>query len=217
MTNVCSSCGSYRADKIVDVDAEIVVCPECGHRQRLRFLPLMLVGGPSGAGKSTILFELVSRDLPVVLLDADTIWSPHFDDPDSNYREFFETWLRIAKNIHQSGRSCVLFGSGAVVPRNIIPCIEARYFSRIHYLALIAEEDALRTRLLSRPAWRHTADEDFLSAQIEFARWLRTGAEAAEHDIRPVDTTHEPATESAGRVADWISEVLQLDHRSPAT
>ena len=210
MTNVCPACGAYRADKIVDAETETVACPECGGRQPLRLLPLMLVGGPSGAGKSAVLRELVSRNLPVVLLDADALWSPHFDDPGSNYREFFDTWLRIAKNIHQSGRPCVLFGGGAAVPHNITQCVEARYFSRLHYLALIADDEILRARLRARPAWRQTSDEQFARAQIEVAAWLRTSEEATQHAVTLVDTTHEPVAASAARVAEWVLTIFQL-------
>ncbi len=211
MTNVCPACGAYRADKIVDPQTETIACPECGHRRCLRFLPLLLVGGPSGAGKSAVLLELVTRSLPVVLLDADTIWSPRFDDPGSNYREFFETWLRIARNINQSGRPCVLFGAGAAVPHNIIPCVEARYFARFHYLALVAEDEVLRQRLHARSSWRGSSVDDNVTAQTQFAHWLKSSEESAQHGIVLVDTTDESVTASAGRVAAWISGVLGLE------
>ena len=32
-----------------------------------------------------------------------------FDRPDTQYRDFFETWLRVALNIAQAGRPVVLF------------------------------------------------------------------------------------------------------------
>lgn len=81
-------------------------------------------------------------------------WRSEFDTPDTQYGDFFETWLRICKNISQSGRPVTLFGAGAGVPENIETCVERRYFTEVHYLALVCSDDVLQDRLLTRPAWR---------------------------------------------------------------
>ncbi|MBN1922962.1 MAG: hypothetical protein JW892_17070 [Anaerolineae bacterium] len=58
MFNTCPKCGAYRADKIIDPDRAIAICPECGHRHPFLRLPLLIVSGASGAGKSTISLTL---------------------------------------------------------------------------------------------------------------------------------------------------------------
>jgi hypothetical protein len=129
MLNVCFQCGIYRADKIIDPAGPYAICPECGFKHPFLQLPLLIVSGASGVGKSTVCRQLLSRVSQVVLLDSDIIWRSEFNTPETKYRDFFETWLRLSKNIAQSGRPVGLFGAGAGVPGNIENCIERRYFS----------------------------------------------------------------------------------------
>ncbi len=121
MINVCSKCGAYRADKVVDSSRSVAVCPECAHIHPFRFTPLFLVGGASGAGKSALVEPLIRRQPPVVVLETDILWRPEFNKPDEHYRDYFETWLRLAKNIAQNGRPVLLLGAGFAVPGNIEP------------------------------------------------------------------------------------------------
>ena len=136
MINVCAHCGLYRADKTVtgptsvtteskhcnqaDLDGDtrtaVATCPECGHPHSFLRLPLLLVGGASATGKSAILQELAGRFTAAVLLEADLLWLQEFEQPPDGHRRFFETWLRLAKNIAQSERPVALFGAGLTVP-----------------------------------------------------------------------------------------------------
>jgi hypothetical protein len=52
--NVCEHCGSYRADKRIDSLGPDAICPDCGHRHRFAYSPLLIVSGASGAGKSRV-------------------------------------------------------------------------------------------------------------------------------------------------------------------
>ena len=146
MLNVCINCGEYRADKIIDPEGPYAVCPVCQHPHLFRQLPLLIVCGPSGTGKTTVCHGLVGEVEEAIVLEGDIIWQPEFNKPDDNFRMFFNTWLRLGKNIGQAGRPVVLFSAGAV-PSNIEPCVERRYFSRVSYLALICEDEILDTRL----------------------------------------------------------------------
>lgn len=102
----------------------------------------------------------------------------------------------------------MLFGAGAVVPANIEPCIERRYFTDIHYLALVADDTTLRRRLMARPAWRGSSDDAFVAQHLEFSKWLRTSPEAARYDITIVDAGGESIVRSADRVEAWIRNRL---------
>jgi hypothetical protein len=214
MFNVCHQCGQYRADKIIDPAGPYAICPECGHKHTFRYLPLLIVSGASGTGKSTVCNALLGRVTSAVLLDSDILWCPAFDNPENDYRDFFEIWLRMAKNIGQSGRPVVLFGAGAGVPGNIEPCVERRYFLAVHYLALTCDDDVLATRLRARPQWRASADDAFLHAQIDFNRWFtETGPTL---DITLLDTTGTSLGETATQVMAWIQAIsLQLSAKSP--
>ena len=113
MINVCERCGSYRADKHIEHSGPYAICPDCGHRHRFVCTPLLIVSGASGAGKTRVCGLLTGVVTRAVLLDVDILWRREFNDPVSNFRDFFETWLRVAKNVAQSRRPVVLQESNA--------------------------------------------------------------------------------------------------------
>ena len=201
MFNVCHRCGAYHADKIIDPAGPYAVCPACGFPHPFQQLPLFIVSGASGAGKTSVCQHITGMVKDVVPLDQDILWGPAFDQPETNYRDFFETWLRLCKNIGQSGRPVVLFGAGAGVPANIEPCVERRYFTTVHYLALVCADEVLVERLSRRPAWRASSDPAFVESQVQFNRWFKTQAPA----ITLLDTTAATVPETNARVVEWIA------------
>jgi predicted kinase len=211
MFNVCHQCELYRVDKIIDPAGPYAICPGCGHKHTFRYLPLFIVSGASGTGKSTVCNALLGRFTDAVLLDSDILWCPAFNKPENDYRDFFEIWLRMSKNIGQSGRSVVLFGAGAGVPSNIEPCIERRYFSAVHYLALTCDDNVLTERLRARPQWRASADDAFLQTQIDFNRWFREIGPTLDPSIALINTTTTTPEETATQVVMWIGKKNQCD------
>jgi broad-specificity NMP kinase len=207
MLNTCPSCGAYRPDKLIDSAGPFAVCPECGHKQPFKQLPLFIVSGASGAGKSAVCQTLMGRQRHVVPLDGDILWRAEFDTPGTGHRDFFETWLRLAKNIGQSGRPVALFNAGAGVPSNIEPCVERRYFSAVHYLALVCDEAVLVQRLSQRPAWRGSGTAENINAQLRFNQWFMDYGEA-EPAITRVDTSRATITATAAQVTDWVNARL---------
>ena len=209
MFNVCSACGLYRADKIVEQSEQPgyadAICPACGHRHRFRQLPLLVVTGASGAGKSTVCQQLAGKIDCAVMLDVDILWRAEFDQPETAYRDFFETWLRLAKNIGQAGRPVVLVGAGVGVPENLEACIERRYLGPIHYLALVCADDVLAARLHSRPTWRQSGSDDFVETQQHFNRWFQRRAPAIDR----LDTTALSVAESTAQAAAWIQTIVE--------
>lgn len=209
MFNVCHKCGLYRRDKIIDPTGPFAVCPECGHQHPFKRLPLLLVSGASGAGKSSVCHAMVEKIDQVVLLDSDILWRREFDTPEDHYRDYFETWLRMAKNISQSGRPVVLFGAGAGVPENIEPCVERRYFSDTYYLALICEDDVLVKRLKARPVWRGSGEQAFIDRNIQFNHWFKDQQNGSP-PISLVDTTNVSLESTVERVRTWIGEKAEI-------
>ena len=203
MMNVCYQCGQYRPDKIIDPQGPYAICPECGCRHPFLRLPLFIVSGASAAGKSTLLQYLLGRVTEYVLLDSDILWRPAFNQPDNQYRDFFETWLRVCKNIGQSGRPAMLFGAGLGVPENIEACVERRYFSQVHYLALVCEDEVLSARLLNRPQWRNSHSAEFIEAQQAFNRWFKQSGLEQAPPITLVDTSSTSVEAAAEQVIAW--------------
>jgi predicted kinase len=215
MFNVCAKCGSYRVDKIIDPDGPYAICPECGHPHKFVYQPLWIVSGASGSGKSTVCNHLTGRIEQAVMLDSDILWQEAFDSPETSYRIYFETWLRMCKNITQSGRPVVLFGAGVGVPENLENCIERRYFSQIHYLALVCSDEALASRLKARPAWRASHLPAFIEEHQRFNQWFinykNTGSQPP---IRLLDTTILSMDETAREISAWINEILPISESS---
>ena len=215
MMNVCANCGQYRADKVVDPSGPYAICPLCGHKHAFLQLPLLIVSGASGTGKSAVCRALLGqRDertycLRAVLLEGDILWRVEFDQPEDHYRDFFETWLRLCKNISQSGRPVVMFNAGMGVPENVEPCVERRYFGTVHYLALVCDDKALAGRLRQRPQWRGSGEQTYIEEHVQFNRWFKENAHKTSQQIDLLDTTEVTIGETADRVASWIRQKVR--------
>lgn len=202
MFNVCPKCGDYRPDKIIGADGESAICPDCGHQSRFIRLPLFILTGASGVGKSTVCRELAARMKDVVVMESDILWREEFDKPETNYSDYRETWLRICKNISQAGRPVVLCGVG--VPTQFEQCLERRYFSALHYLALICDDQILAARLGKRPTWRGYFNDEQIEEQVVFNRWLVNNAQITEPPMTLLDTSEIGVEETVAKVDRWI-------------
>ena len=110
----------------------------------------------------------------------------------------------MCKNIGQSGQPVALIGAGLGVPGNIEGCVERRYLSVVHYLALVCDDGVLVDRLRARPAWRGSGEDDWLSSQTAFNRWYKEEASRGEPPVELLDTTHITVEESLIEVEAWI-------------
>jgi len=207
MFNVCYQCGSYHADKVIDPAGPFAVCPDCGFQHPFQRMPLLVVGGASGTGKSTVCQRLMGSFTRAVILESDILWRPEFDKPETDYQVFFGTWLRLCKNIGQSGRPVVLLGAGFSVPSNLEGLVERRYFSKIHYLALVCSPEAIEDRLSRRPQWRDAGGRGFIENHLRFNRWLQEYRD--QPAIQLLDTSSYTPDESASQIAAWITGRLE--------
>jgi len=144
----------------------------------------------------------------VVMLDADLLWREEFNQPEQGYRNFFQTWLRACADISQSGRPVVLFGAGTSVPHNLEPLIERRYFSALHYLALVCQSDELERRIRARDYRPDSDDPNFISEHRDFNRWFIQNAHTTEPPIELIETTYLPLPQVARRVLGWITAII---------
>lgn len=202
MFNVCPKCGDYRPDKTIGPDGESAICPDCGFRFKFIRLPLFILTGASGVGKSTVCLELAAMMKDVVVMESDILWREEFDQPETNYYDYRETWLRVCKNIAQAGRPVVLCGVGE--PGQFEQCLERRYFSELHYLALICDDQILASRLRNRPTWRGPFKEEQIEAQVAFNRWLVNNAPQTEPPMTLLDTSEITVAKTVEKVARWI-------------
>lgn len=206
MFNICPNCGEYRVDKVIEPEGSYAVCPNCGIRHKFVQLPLFILTGASGVGKSTTCLALASKIKDVVVMESDILWRKEFAQPETDYREFREVWLRLCKNISQAGKPVVLCGAG--VPAQFERCVERRYFSNLYYLALICDDEIPASRLRSRPAWRGSFKNEYIKEHVAFNRWLVNNAQWTNPSITLLDTSGITVDESVEGVERWIRSHL---------
>ncbi len=206
MFNVCPKCGEYSAEKTIDPSGPYAICPGCGHAHPFLQLPLFIITGASGSGKTTLCLELLPLLPECVLLESDILWGVVPATPEENYRDYRNLWLRLAKNIAQNGRPVVLCGSA--VPEQFEGCPERRYFSTLHYLALVCDDQRMEERLTQRPQWRQSGSAEFIQRMITFNRWLKDQAAMTQPPMTLYDTSQRSTSETARDAAQWIRQRL---------
>jgi hypothetical protein len=183
------------------------VCPACGHRHPFKQLPLFIVCGASGTGKTTLLHQLSTEVTEYIPLEGDILWRPAFDIPENHYRDFNETWLRMAKNIGQSGHPVVIFSAGMGAPENLQNCVELRYFSNTFVLALVCTDVSLVERLRNRPAWRNCS-EDFIQQQVSSNHWYMDVGPTLDPPLTLLDTSELSTQNTLAAFKSWILPLL---------
>jgi hypothetical protein len=208
MINVCPNCGSYTVEKTIlphpqNPQRAFAQCPHCQFQIEFPYLPLFMVSGASGSGKSTM-FQLLAQDMDeVIWLSADIFWIPEFDTPADGYARLRGFCLRTAKNVIFSARKALVM-EGTIVPSQIEQHPERRYFSKLHYLALVCDDEVLQQRLKARPAWRESGGEGFIQNMQAFQAWLRSHAAHTEPPMTLFDNSNHTPKESACFVREWI-------------
>jgi hypothetical protein len=131
----------------------------------------------------------------------DLLWRNEYADAAEAVTAFRRTWLRVAMNIAQGGRSLVLLGT--VLPEHYESQLERRFFSDTHYLALVCGEDQLQGRLRAPPAWRGF-DGQKVERMLAFNGWLRENARTTAPPMEVLDTTNHSVEESVCSVVAWV-------------
>jgi energy-coupling factor transporter ATP-binding protein EcfA2 len=201
---ICPGCGEW--SNLRPVVESTIVC-ECGYRQPITLRPLLLVTGASGTGKSTIALQLIRLFTEAVVLDQDILWMPEMDTPEDNWARFGSLWLRVVANIAQSGRPVLLFGSADPDRYEALP--ERRYVGPIRTLALVCNDEELTLRLRTRPAWRNSAGEGFVSSMLHFNESLRSLAGLRRERVTLLDTSRDRVEASAAQVVKWAAPILE--------
>lgn len=206
MFNVCAECGIYDEEKTIDPAGPFAICPHCNYAHRFVQSPLFVLTGASGAGKSSVCLHLPAALPECVAIESDILWRSEFATPEDNYRSYRNLCLRVAKNVAQGGRPVVLCGTA--LPDQFESCSERRYFTTLHYLALVCDDAPLAARLKSRPAWRGAGGDTFVNTMTTFNGWIKANAASTQPPMSILDTTAISIDQSVAQVAAWVRERL---------
>jgi broad-specificity NMP kinase len=202
MLNICVNCKKYSVEKEISSDGDAMTCTHCGYSQEIKRMPLFIITGASGAGKSTISAQLFQKEKDYIVMESDILWNNYYNTPENNYREFREVWLRMCKNISQAGKPVVL--CGCAVPEQYENCLERRYFSQIHYIAVVCDEDVLYKRLTNNRGY--SEQDEYVKASLSFNTWLKENADKTEPKMQLLDNSQLTVDEAAKAVDNWIYE-----------
>jgi hypothetical protein len=97
----------------IETEGVYAICPKCRFRHEFVRLPLFILTVASGVGKSTVCLALAAKMKDAVVKESDILWRAEFNQPETNYRDYRETWLRVCKNISQAGKPVLLCGAAA--------------------------------------------------------------------------------------------------------
>lgn len=205
MLNTCVNCKKYSVEKEISLDGKFMICPFCGHRQEIKRMPLFIITGASGVGKSAASTQLFQKEKDYIVMESDILWNDSFNVPENNYRKFRELWLRMCKNISQIGKPVVLCGCG--VPEQFEDCLERRYFSDIHYITIVCDEDILYKRLTE---YRGYKDQEYVKVSMDFNAWLKENANKTQPKMGVVDNSRLTIEETAEIVERWIYKHINV-------
>jgi len=193
----CSRCGKAGLPEVASDNT--VRCVHCGQVSEFKRVPLFFLSGASCSGKTTAAHVLFETQKEYITMECDILWDDHFNTPEDDYAAFRDTWLRLAANYAQYGKSTLL--CGCITPEQIAKRPSAVYFSSTHYIAIVLSDEEMLRRLEKREA-----GEEHKKSSLDFNRWLRENGEDAGMTV--IDATCLTAEETAERIHNWIIERL---------
>ena len=164
--------------------------------------PLFIVAGASGVRKSSACEILFQRETDYIVLESDILWNDVYNgDLDDGYCAYREVWMTMCANISQIGKSCVLCGCGE--PRHFEVCDARKYFSDVHYLAVVCRNDILAHRMRDL---RGITDENWISSSQVYNQWCWDEGAKTTPPMTLVDNSNITLEETAMQIEKWIME-----------
>jgi hypothetical protein len=93
---------------------------------------------------------------------------------------------------------------GSTVPGRFEACHERRYFTTLHYLALVCDDAVLVERLQARPGWRQAGTPEFIESMRAFNRWFRDHAATTAPPMTLLDTSSLTLDETVDQAVAWV-------------
>jgi broad-specificity NMP kinase len=163
---------------------------------------LFIITGASCIGKTTACEILFINEKEYIVMESDLLWSNVYNTPEDNYRIYRELWMRLCSNISQIGLPVVL--CGCAIPEQYEMCDARKYFSKVIYIAIVAEKNELIKRM---KYGRSVSDENWINSSVQFNEWLKNNATKTTPNIILVDNTHMSSDETAKK----IDEIIRMN------
>ncbi|MBD3191250.1 MAG: AAA family ATPase [Candidatus Heimdallarchaeota archaeon] len=203
MFNICLKCKKKFMDpEIIFVeDSFVIICPNCGNETEFKKHPLYLILGASGTGKSAICQKIISRFKDYIIMDVDTFWRREFDQPETNFIDFKNYCLKIAKNLSQNGLPVLFFLQG--IPEEFENSSERKFFTTIHYLFLVCDDEELARRLRMKfPEGEFTEQREQFEKIIHYNRKLKEIAQLSDSML--IDTSRFSLDDTIIQIYNWL-------------
>ena len=167
--------------------------------------PLFIITGASCVGKSTMCEKLFKKETDYIVIESDLLWNNIFDTPDNGYCEYRRLWMRLCANISQIGIPAVL--CGCAIPAQFEQQPERDYFTNIHYLAVVCNDECLEKRLHES---RKIEDKNWLMSSLQFNNWLKENANKTVPKISLLDNSNLSAEQAAAVADAWIKRRMNI-------
>jgi dephospho-CoA kinase len=157
-------------------------------------VPLFIVTGSSGSGKTYVINKLRKILPDFDIFDIDNLREVGISDE----QQIRNVWLRVARNIAESGRMTIICGTA--MTWDIEKCVDFPYFKHVYYLNLHCDDETREKRLRERN-WSDEMIQDYKN----FAKWLIENADKEYTPPMPtVDTTVTNVAEVASQIKEWV-------------
>ncbi len=197
MLSTCGKCGNHGWDK--EVENGQITCPKCGHTWGYKPMPLYILTGCSGVGKTTTAKKVMEKYTDVVVLDADIFYNIMPGETPEDYYAQIEQIQSISRNIMQCGKPVLWTMAGNL--DKLHSTYNSRFFSDIHCLALVCDEEALRKRMREG---REITDEGWIQGSVDYNEYFKTHTSLGDTAFDTLDITGKSVEDAADRVIQWL-------------
>jgi hypothetical protein len=156
---------------------------------------LFIITGANGVGKSSACEVLFQKEKDYIIRGSDVFWKAPFY-ANVTGREFSELRMTACAHISQVGMPCVWYG--CTEPSHSEECNARRYFTDVHYLAIVCRDEVLLNRMKQLPGINDEVNSLF------FNKYLIKNANKTKPHMTLLDNSDLSIKECAEKIHEWI-------------
>lgn len=164
---------------------------------------MFVLSGCSGIGKTTTAIEIMKKTTDVVVMDSDVFCGVQQAINDEDYRRRIDTIEAISKNINQCGKPVLWTIAGNL--DMLSASYNSRFFDEIYCLALVADTETLRKRMVDG---RGITDIDWIESSVAYNAYFKSHDSIGELKFDILNIDGRTPEQVASGVIDWIKSKL---------